>query len=72
MGDPAAVLPATLTAGQSEASSLILRSTDRFTAVQGYAGVGKTTQFNAVKTAIDTLPAPVRPVIIGLGPTHVR
>lgn len=70
MGNPVAVLPATLTAGQREASSLILRSTDRFTAVQGYAGVGKTTQFNAVKTAIDTLPAPVRPVIIGLGPTH--
>jgi hypothetical protein len=35
MGDPAAVLPATLTAGQREASSLILQSTDRFTAVQG-------------------------------------
>ena len=38
--------------------------------MQGYAGVGKTTQFNAVKAAIDTLPADARPVIVGLGPTH--
>jgi len=59
-----------LTQGQKEATSLILQSPDRFTAVQGYAGVGKTTQFNAVKAAIDTLPADARPVIVGLGPTH--
>ncbi|KAF6677106.1 MobF family relaxase [Pantoea sp. EKM20T] len=66
--DPA--LLSGLTQGQKEATSLILQSPDRFTAVQGYAGVGKTTQFNAVKAAIDTLPADVRPVIVGLGPTH--
>jgi|LIDZ01.1.fsa_nt_gi conjugative relaxase-like TrwC/TraI family protein len=66
--DPA--LLSGLTQGQKEATSLILQSPDRFTAVQGYAGVGKTTQFNAVKAAIDTLPADTRPVIVGLGPTH--
>ncbi|MEN4743537.1 MobF family relaxase [Pantoea agglomerans] len=65
-----AVLPSSLTVGQRDASALILQSADRFTAVQGYAGVGKTTQFNAVKTAIDTLPETVRPIVIGLGPTH--
>ncbi|MEN4610241.1 MobF family relaxase [Pantoea agglomerans] len=70
MTSAAAVLPASLTAGQRDASALILESADRFTAVQGYAGVGKTTQFDAVKTAIDTLPETVRPVVIGLGPTH--
>lgn len=64
------VLLSGLTQGQKEATSLILQSPDRFTAVQGYAGVGKTTQFNAVKAAIDTLPADARPVIVGLGPTH--
>lgn len=66
--DPA--LLSGLTQGQKEATSLILQSPDRFTAVQGYAGVGKTTQFNAVKAAIDTLPVDARPVIVGLGPTH--
>ncbi|MGF7913110.1 conjugative transfer relaxase/helicase TraI, partial [Klebsiella pneumoniae] len=34
-----------LTAGQRAATRMILESTDRFTVVQGYAGVGKTTQF---------------------------
>ncbi|HGF6473616.1 TPA: MobF family relaxase, partial [Klebsiella pneumoniae] len=33
-----------LTAGQRAATRMILESTDRFTVVQGYAGVGKTTQ----------------------------
>ena len=70
LADPSAVLSAGLTAGQRAASGLILQSTDRFTAVQGYAGVGKTTQFDAVKTAIDTLPDSVRPAVRGLGPTH--
>jgi len=64
------ILLSGLTQGQKEATSLILQSPDRFTAVQGYAGVGKTTQFNAVKAAIDSLPADARPVIVGLGPTH--
>ncbi|WP_336749832.1 MobF family relaxase [Pantoea vagans] len=70
MASAAAALPASLTAGQRDASTLILESADRFTAVQGYAGVGKTTQFDAVKAAIDTLPENVRPAVIGLGPTH--
>ncbi|MGK1957330.1 conjugative transfer relaxase/helicase TraI [Klebsiella pneumoniae] len=34
-----------LTAGQRAATRMILESTDRFTVVQGYAGVGKTTLF---------------------------
>ncbi|WP_410318638.1 hypothetical protein, partial [Klebsiella pneumoniae] len=34
-------------------------------AVQGYAGVGKTTQMKAVLTALETLPAPGRPVVVG-------
>ncbi|PQK95191.1 conjugal transfer protein TraI [Pantoea ananatis] len=59
-----------LTAGQRSATELILQSTDRFTAVQGYAGVGKTTQFSAVRAAIDLLPEEKRPIIVGLGPTH--
>lgn len=59
-----------LTAGQKAATTLILQSPDRFTAVQGYAGVGKTTQFRAVKAAIDTLPESERPLLIGLAPTH--
>lgn len=50
-------LPAGLTDGQRHASRLILESTDRFVAVQGYAGVGKTTQMKAVLTALETLPA---------------
>ncbi|PKE27587.1 conjugal transfer protein TraI [Rahnella sp. AA] len=59
-----------LTAGQKAATTLILQSADRFTAVQGYAGVGKTTQFRAVKAALDTLPEGERPLIVGLAPTH--
>jgi conjugative relaxase-like TrwC/TraI family protein len=59
-----------LTAGQKAATTLILQSPDRFTAVQGFAGVGKTTQFRAVKAAIDTLPESERPSVIGLAPTH--
>ncbi|ORM90098.1 conjugative transfer relaxase/helicase TraI [Pantoea cypripedii] len=59
-----------LTAGQQAATTLILQSPDRFTAVQGYAGTGKTTQFKAVKAAIETLPESGRPLIIGLAPTH--
>lgn len=70
MAGASAELPASLTSGQRNASALILESSDRFTAVQGYAGVGKTTQFDAVKRAIDTLPETVKPTIVGLGPTH--
>lgn len=66
--DPA--LFAGLTAGQQQASGLILESTDRFTGIQGYAGVGKTTQLKTVLAALDTLPAEQRPEVIGLAPTH--
>ncbi|EPZ8357480.1 conjugative transfer relaxase/helicase TraI domain-containing protein [Enterobacter hormaechei] len=59
-----------LTKGQTAATRLILESTDRFLGVQGYAGVGKTTQYRAVMRAIGQLPADERPRVIGLGPTH--
>ncbi|EPZ8357892.1 conjugative transfer relaxase/helicase TraI [Enterobacter hormaechei] len=66
---PAGVLKG-LTQGQTAAAKLILESTDRFIGVQGYAGVGKTTQYRAVMRAIGTLPEDKRPFVIGLGPTH--
>ncbi|WP_407907776.1 conjugative transfer relaxase/helicase TraI [Escherichia coli] len=66
---PASVL-AGLTAGQREATRIVLENTDRFMAIQGYAGVGKTTQFRAVMGALNTLSESVRPQVIGLGPTH--
>ncbi|WP_159075451.1 AAA family ATPase [Lelliottia sp. WB101] len=51
---PAGVLKG-LTQGQTAATKLILESKDRFLGVQGYAGVGKTTQYRAVMRAIGTL-----------------
>lgn len=67
-------VPATLleglTPGQCEATRMILETGDRFTLVQGYAGVGKTTQFRAVLKAINLLPEHTRPHVIGIGPTH--
>ncbi|QZY83050.1 conjugative transfer relaxase/helicase TraI (plasmid) [Klebsiella sp. CTHL.F3a] len=59
-----------LTGGQRAATRMILETPDRFTLVQGYAGVGKTTQFRAVMSAISLLPEETRPRVIGLGPTH--
>lgn len=59
-----------LTPGQQAATRLILESTDRFIAVQGYAGVGKTTQFKAVMRSLDLLPEAARPEVRGLAPTH--
>ncbi|MEI7412167.1 conjugative transfer relaxase/helicase TraI [Pectobacterium aroidearum] len=59
-----------LTSGQRAATHMILGSRDRFTVVQGYAGVGKTTQFRAVMSAINALPEAERPQVVGLGPTH--
>lgn len=58
-----------LTAGQRAATRMILESTDRFTVVQGYAGVGKTA-VRAVMSAISLLPEETRPRVIGLAPTH--
>lgn len=66
---PALVLKG-LTTGQREATRTVLENTDRFMAIQGYAGVGKTTQFRAVMGALNTLSESVRPQVIGLGPTH--
>lgn len=66
--DPA--LFAGLTVGQQQASRLILESTDRFIGIQGYAGVGKTTQLKTVLAALETLPAEQRPDVVGLAPTH--
>lgn len=59
-----------LTLGQKAATELILGSRDQFVGIQGYAGVGKTTQFTAVLKALETLPAAERPQVIGLAPTH--
>ncbi|HDQ0502252.1 TPA: conjugative transfer relaxase/helicase TraI [Escherichia coli] len=60
----------TLTSGQRAATRMILETSDRFTVVQGYAGVGKTTQFRAVMSAVKMLPESERPRVVGLGPTH--
>ncbi|ENA0267284.1 conjugative relaxase, partial [Escherichia coli O21:H19] len=59
-----------LTSGQRAATRMILETSDRFTVVQGYAGVGKTTQFRAVMSAVNMLPERERPRVVGLGPTH--
>ncbi|PVZ84203.1 conjugative transfer relaxase/helicase TraI [Serratia sp. S1B] len=59
-----------LTEGQQKATELILKSHDRFVTIQGYAGVGKTTQFRAVLDALATLPREQQPKVVGLAPTH--
>ena len=59
-----------LTQGQRQAVDLILTTTDRFVAIQGYAGVGKTTQFKAVLEGIAQIPENERPRVVGLAPTH--
>ncbi|MDP5163396.1 conjugative transfer relaxase/helicase TraI [Enterobacter ludwigii] len=66
---PEAVLNG-LTDGQKKSTALVLGTTDQFIGIQGYAGVGKTTQLKAVTAALETLPADVRPVMAGLAPTH--
>lgn len=66
---PEAVLNG-LTDGQKKATTLVLGTTDQFIGIQGYAGVGKTTQLKAVISALETIPADVRPVMTGLAPTH--
>ncbi|AIM24249.1 conjugative transfer relaxase/helicase TraI [Serratia sp. SCBI] len=59
-----------LTQGQKESVDLILGTTDRFVAIQGYSGVGKTTQFRAVLAGINQLPESEQPRVVGLAPTH--
>lgn len=59
-----------LTEGQQAASRLILDTTDRFIGIQGYAGVGKTTQLKFVLAALTSLPESQRPTVVGLAPTH--
>jgi hypothetical protein len=50
---PEAVLNG-LTDGQKKATTLVLGTTDQFIGIQGYAGVGKTTQLKAVISALET------------------
>ncbi|MDU3074741.1 MAG: MobF family relaxase [Mixta calida] len=57
-----------LTEGQRGAGNLILTTRDRFTAIQGYAGVGKTTQYRTVAAALAAVED--GPEIRGLAPTH--
>lgn len=57
-----------LTDGQREAGDLILTTRDRFIAIQGYAGVGKTTQFRTMSAALAA--SDNGPEIRGLAPTH--
>ena len=57
-----------LTQGQRQAAEMTLTSKDRFVTIQGYAGVGKTTQFKVVAAALARLDNP--PQVVGLAPTH--
>ncbi|BEM75805.1 hypothetical protein SME36J_52280 (plasmid) [Serratia marcescens] len=57
-----------LTQGQRQTAEMILTSKDRFVTIQGYAGVGKTTQFKVVAAALARLDNP--PKVVGLAPTH--
>lgn len=57
-----------LTAGQKEATKNILTSTDRFIGIQGFAGVGKTTQLKSVLNELKANNSNIE--IVGLAPTH--
>ncbi|MFS7598084.1 AAA family ATPase [Klebsiella pneumoniae] len=62
-----------LTAGQRAATRMILESTDRFTVVQGYAGVGKTTRIPGSHECHQSAAGRVtNPRVIGLAPTQHR
>lgn len=57
-----------LTKGQKDAASMILSSNDSVTLIQGYAGVGKTTQLSVVIDAVQKFRPDME--IIGIAPTH--
>lgn len=58
--------PITLNEGQIKSGLMLLTSPDRFVAVQGFAGVGKTTMFKIVQEAAKS----VGPGFAGQAPTH--
>ena len=60
-------LPSHFTPGQKDAITQALTTNDRFMAVQGFAGVGKTTILETVKTAAEAQGY----TVMGLAPTHV-
>lgn len=57
-----------LTKGQKEATIHILTSTDKFVGIQGFAGVGKTTQLRTVLNELKANNSNIE--IVGLAPTH--
>ncbi|WP_241576717.1 MobF family relaxase [Rosenbergiella collisarenosi] len=58
-----------LTSGQKSSIKTIITTTDAFTIIQGYAGVGKTTKLHSLRTAlVESLGNEIE--IRGLGPTH--
>ncbi|WGL99761.1 MobF family relaxase (plasmid) [Arsenophonus sp. aPb] len=62
------IATAGLTPGQQKAAEKILRSSDQIIAIQGYAGVGKTTQFKTVAHALKHNRPDI--TLTGLAPTH--
>ncbi len=60
----------TLTSGQCAATRMIRKRPTVSRWYRSYAGVGKTTQFRAVMSAVNMLPESERPRVVGLGPTH--
>ncbi|HGJ5856554.1 AAA family ATPase [Arsenophonus nasoniae] len=57
-----------LTQGQQKAAEKVLRSSDQIIAIQGYAGVGKTTQFKTVAKSLKQNRPDI--TLMGLAPTH--
>ncbi|HDX1172868.1 TPA: conjugative relaxase [Pasteurella multocida] len=57
-----------LTKGQAQAAEMILSSRDGVMLIQGYAGVGKTTQFKFVKKILEQQKSDTQ--LIGLSTTH--
>jgi conjugative relaxase-like TrwC/TraI family protein len=59
-----------LTAGQKSACELIASTADRFIMVQGYAGTGKSTMLETLKSALQTQAGFSSERIIAVAPTH--